>query len=70
MKRLTALTLSAALATAGCSHGTAATEPAPQQPQASAPEAPAQPEAAKAPQLPPPTGANLLSGTVEAFTAA
>ncbi len=69
MKRLTALTLSAALAAAGCSHGTAATEPAPQQAQTPAP-APAEPQAAAAPSLPEPRVAELLSGTPEAFAAA
>ncbi|MBZ4420538.1 M3 family metallopeptidase [Myxococcus sp. RHSTA-1-4] len=67
MKRLTALTLSAALTAAGCTHGTAATEPAPQQAQQAQAPAPA-PTAAE--PLPPPRGADLLSGTVEAFTAA
>ncbi|MCP3140109.1 Zn-dependent oligopeptidase [Pyxidicoccus sp. QH1ED-7-1] len=71
LKRLTALTLSAALAATGCSHGTAATEPAPQQAQAATPAPTQAAPAAEARQpLPPPTGSTLLAGTVEAFTAA
>ena len=69
MKRLTALTLSAALAAAGCSHGTAATEPTAPQAQTPAP-APAGPQAAAAPSLPQPRVAEVLAGTPEAFTAA
>ncbi|MCY1018807.1 M3 family metallopeptidase [Pyxidicoccus sp. MSG2] len=71
MKRLTALTLSAALAAAGCSHGTAATEPAPQhtQPQAEAP-APAPAQAPAPAEPPPPRFADILSGSVQAYTAA
>ncbi|WP_205519503.1 M3 family metallopeptidase [Pyxidicoccus caerfyrddinensis] len=69
MKRLTALTLSAALAAAGCSHGTAATEPAPQQAQPQA-EAPAPAQAPAPAEPPPPRFADILSGTVQAYTAA
>ncbi|MCP3062867.1 Zn-dependent oligopeptidase [Myxococcus sp. K38C18041901] len=68
MKRLTALTLSAALAAAGCTHGTAATEPTTPPEQATAPAAPA-PEKTPAP-LPAPRTSDVLSGTAEAFTAA
>ncbi|QSQ22039.1 Zn-dependent oligopeptidase [Pyxidicoccus parkwayensis] len=67
MKRLTALTLSAAFVAAGCSHGTAATEPAPQQAQAPAPA----PTPAPAPaEPPPPRISSVLSGTVQEYTAA
>jgi thimet oligopeptidase len=69
LKRLTALTLSAALAAAGCSHGTAATEPAPQQAQPQA-EAPAPAQAPAPAEPPPPRFADILSGTVQAYTAA
>ncbi len=68
MKRLTALTLSAALAAAGCTHGTAATEPTTPPQQATAPAAPA-PEKTPAP-LPAPRTSDVLAGTAEAFTAA
>ncbi|GEN10830.1 thimet oligopeptidase [Myxococcus fulvus] len=68
MKRLTALTLSAALAAAGCTHGTAATEPTTPPEQATAPAAPA-PEKTPAP-LPAPRTSDVLAGTAEAFTAA
>ncbi|NMO13839.1 Zn-dependent oligopeptidase [Pyxidicoccus fallax] len=55
---------------AGCTHGTAATEPAPQQTQQA--QAPATPPAAAEPRQtpPPPRGSDLLAGTAEAFTAA
>ncbi|WP_338873357.1 M3 family metallopeptidase [Myxococcus stipitatus] len=70
MKRLTALTLSAALTAAGCTSGTMATQPSTPAEQAPAPTTPAQ-QAAPAPQpLPPPRTSELLSGTVETFTAA
>nr|BDT38321.1 M3 family metallopeptidase [Myxococcus sp. MH1] len=68
MKRLTALTLSAALAAAGCTHGTAATEPTTPPEQATAPATPA-PEKTPAP-LPAPRTSDVLAGTAEAFTAA
>ncbi|WP_218035681.1 M3 family metallopeptidase [Myxococcus fulvus] len=68
LKRLTALTLSAALAAAGCTHGTAATEPTTPPEQATAPAAPA-PEKTPAP-LPAPRTSDVLAGTAEAFTAA
>ncbi len=68
MKRLTALTLSATLAAAGCTHGTAASEPAPQ---AMAPSpAPTPAPAGPSQPVPPPRFADVLSGTVEAYTAA
>ncbi|MCP3102722.1 Zn-dependent oligopeptidase [Myxococcus sp. K15C18031901] len=67
MKKLTAFTLTAALAATGCTHGTAATETA----TAAAPQPTAAPEQAPtAKPLPPPNGSALLSGTVETFTAA
>ncbi|MCP3170009.1 M3 family metallopeptidase [Myxococcus qinghaiensis] len=71
MKRLTALTLTAALAAAGCTHGSAATEPTPPPEQATAPATPAPEATAPAAQpIPPPRTADVLSGTAEAFTAA
>lgn len=63
--RLTALSLTAALAATGCTHATAT---APSAPQAAAPTPPA---AEPAPQpLPPPRAADVLAGTPEQFTAA
>lgn len=68
MKRLTSLTLSAVLTAAGCTHGAAASKPAPQQTQDMAPALAQTPAAG--PLLPPPRIADVLSGSVEAYTTA
>ncbi|WIG93741.1 M3 family metallopeptidase [Myxococcus sp. SDU36] len=62
MKRLSALTLCAALASAGCTH-TPAAAPEPTAQQAPAPAAAPKP-------VPPPEGASVLAGTLADFTAA